>query len=78
MTIGVSEATQQAKLPEGVRPGINYISDTQATLVLQAPGKKHVYVIGDFNNWQYHLDYQMKQDGEYFWLTLNNLQKGTE
>ena len=78
MHIGVSEVTQQEPLPAGVRPGINYISDTQATLVLQVPGKQHVYVIGDFNDWKYDTNYQMKKDGEYFWLTINNLVKGTE
>lgn len=78
LVINAIEATQQEKLPAGVRPGINYINDTQATLVLQAPYKKHVYVIGDFNDWQYNADYQMKQDGEYFWITLSNLEKGKE
>lgn len=30
-------------MPKGVRPGINYISDTEVTLVLQAP-KKSMYM----------------------------------
>ena len=78
LSISVSESTQQETMPKGVRPGINYISDTEATLVLQIPGKKHAYVIGDFNDWKYSNAYQMKQDGEYFWLTLKGLEKGTE
>ena len=57
-------------MPKGVRPGINYVSDTEVTLVLQVPGKKYVYVVGDFNDWTPKADYQLKQDGEYFWITL--------
>ena len=66
------------KMPQGVRPGINYISDTEATLVLQAPKKEYVYVVGDFNDWTPKSDYQLKQDGEYFWITLSGLTKGEE
>lgn len=65
-------------MPKGVRPGINYVSDTEVTLVLQAPGKKYVYVVGDFNDWTPKADYQLKQDGEYFWVTLSGLTKGEE
>ncbi len=65
-------------MPKGVRPGINYISDTEVTLVLQAPKKKYVYVVGDFNDWTLKPDYQLKQDGEYFWITLSGLIKGEE
>ena len=78
LLVSVSEATQQAAMPVGARPGINYISDTEVTLVLEAPGKKHVYVIGDFNDWQYGTAYQMKQDKDFFWLTLKGLEKGVE
>lgn len=67
-----------APMPAGVRPGINYISDTEVTLVLQAPGKKYVYVVGDFNDWTPEAGYQLKQDGEYFWITLSDLKKGEE
>ncbi len=66
-----------AALPEGVRQGINYDStdQTTATLVLLAPQKEFVYAVGDFNNWQLDSAYLMNQtpDGEYFWLTLNDL-----
>ncbi len=65
-------------LPKGVRPGINYVNDTEVTLVLQAPGKQYVYVVGDFNNWIPSTNFQMKKDGELFWLTLKGLTKGEE
>lgn len=74
--LNVTSTTE--KMPQGVRPGVNYISDTEAVLVLQAPQKKNVYVVGDFNNWSPSTPYQLKQDGEYFWIRLSNLTKGEE
>jgi len=40
-----------AELPQGVKKGINYIDDETVTLVLHAPQKEYVYLIGDFNDW---------------------------
>lgn len=69
-----------ATLPVGVRDGINYTSDTTATLVLFAPNKSYVYVIGDFNNWEFDNQFLMNKtpDGSRYWIRLNNLQPGTE
>ncbi|MFT3911322.1 MAG: alpha-amylase family glycosyl hydrolase [Ferruginibacter sp.] len=72
-----------AALPAGVRDGINYSANTtQATLVLYAPGKSRVGVIGDFlsSNWQEQSAYQMNKtpDGNYWWITLTGLTPGTE
>lgn len=77
----IARDTQQtASLPAGLVPGINYSANdnTKATLVLQAPYKTTAWVVGDFNNWQYHPDYVMSYDGEYFWVDLNNLIPGEE
>lgn len=69
----------EAARPAGIIPGINYDADqTVATLCLWAPDKKAVYVRGDFNDWEIVPDYQMKRDGEYFWITLTGLTPGTE
>jgi len=72
-----NDVTTQAK-PTQYKKGINYTSDQSAALVLWAPEKKFVYVLGDFNNWQLSEDYQMKKDGDYFWLDIPNLEKGKE
>ncbi|MEC5395706.1 alpha-amylase family glycosyl hydrolase [Bergeyella sp. RCAD1439] len=32
--------------------------------------KKVVFVLGDFNDWQIRDEYQMKRDGDYWWITL--------
>jgi 1,4-alpha-glucan branching enzyme len=62
--------------PAGVKTGINYNSDTSVTLVLHAPSKNTVFVIGEFNDWSKMNSYQMKKDGEYWWLTIDNLTPG--
>ncbi len=64
--------------PAAYRKGINYLSDNKAALVLWAPFKKNVFVIGDFNNWQMTNEHQMKKDGDYFWLEIDGLEKGKE
>jgi len=69
-----------ADLPPGVRDGINYPSDTQATLVLYAPKKEFVFAIGDFSEWKIDPLFRMNQtpDGQRYWITLNNLEPGRE
>ena len=34
---------------------------------------QHVFVVGDFNDWSVSNAYQMKQDGNYFWLEISGL-----
>lgn len=74
-------ALPTAALPAGVRDGINYEpGDTSATLVLFAPGKSTVSVLGDFNGWVPDVKYIMNKtpDGQRFWLRLTGLTQGTE
>ena len=70
-----------APLPPGVRDGINYLpNDSSVILVLFAPNKNRVSVIGDFNNWLEQVNTQMNKtpDGNRFWLQLNGLTPGQE
>lgn len=47
----IPPTTTVAALPAGVQEGINYgANNTSATLVLYAPGKSSVVVVGDFTN----------------------------
>ncbi|MFM9909348.1 MAG: hypothetical protein ACKVOW_08365, partial [Chitinophagaceae bacterium] len=68
-------------LPAGVKDGINYEpGDTSAILVLYAPNKGRVSVIGDFNNWLENANYQMNKtpDGLRHWIRITGLVPGTE
>jgi 1,4-alpha-glucan branching enzyme len=70
-----------AALPAGVRDGINYEpGDTSVTLVLRAPGKSNVAVVGEFNNWIPRTQDILNKtpDGKFFWVRLHPLTPGTE
>jgi len=76
----VSEEVIVAELPAGVIDGINYIDTSTVTLVLHAPFKEEVFLIGDFNNWELSNDYLMYRtpDNERYWITLDSVNKGEE
>jgi len=78
-----ADACQEEARPEGVDCGIYYGADgTSVTLCTYAASKtapaNHVYVIGDFNNWALNNQYQLKRDGNYFWITLTGLTSAQE
>lgn len=62
-----------ADLLDGIN--INPTDNTKATLVLYAPGKNAVHVIGDFNSWQEDDAYLMNHDTarDKFWIELTGL-----
>jgi 1,4-alpha-glucan branching enzyme len=74
----IRDDVTEATLPDTYRKGINYPTDTSAVLVLFAPSKEFVFVLGSFNNWQPQNEYQMKKDGDYFWLEIPGLKKNKE
>lgn len=76
LRVNVPSAVVSEARPAGVKNGINYNSDTSVTLVLHAPTKNNVFVIGEFNDWSKLNAYQLKKDGEYWWITINNLTPG--
>jgi 1,4-alpha-glucan branching enzyme len=73
----VTPTVTEASLPTGLLDGINYneTDNSKVTLVLYAPGKEFVHVIGDFNNWTIDDAFLMKKDSNTnrFWIELTNL-----
>ncbi len=67
-------------VPAGMLQGINYIDDSTATLVLYAPEKNYVFVVGEFNNWELSDAGYMKVDPDSatYWVTLTGLTPGQE
>ncbi len=67
-------------IPPGLVDGINYINDSTVTLIVYAPGKSYIYVLGDFNNWEFDNTYFMKRNPEStrFWITITGLEPGKE
>jgi len=67
-------------IPAGDVEGVNYEKgDTSVTLVLYAPHKNNITVVGDFNNWTPSAKYLMNitPDSNYFWLRITGLTPGT-
>lgn len=73
----IAPTVTEAALPAGLLDGLNRnpTDPTKATLVLFAPLKSFVHVIGDFNNWQIDNAYLMKKDSakNRFWIELTGL-----
>lgn len=65
-------------IPEGNSDGINYNSSSEVTFVLYAPYKKNVFLLGDFNNWYPQNAWQLKKDGNRWWITVSGLTPGKE
>jgi glycosidase len=65
-----------AGLPINSKPGITYLDSNSIRLVLEAPGKQHVIVKGDFSNWRYNSDYTLNRnpEGTFFWIELDGLE----
>lgn len=81
LTFYVNPPNNVAAIPAGKVEGINYeTGDTSATLVIYAPLKKSMVVVGDFNNWTPSSKYLMNitPDGNYFWLRLIGLTPGVQ
>lgn len=75
----VRSATVEADRPAGIVDGINYHDDnTKVTLSVWAPGKTSAYVVGEFTDWKVNADFQMKKDGEHFWIEVSGLTPGVE
>lgn len=84
LTLTVMKPTQEEVRPEGIDMGIYYdeADPTRLTLCTYAASKsapaKAVFVVGDMNNWQLSSDWQMKRDGNYFWMEVENLEPEKE
>ncbi len=80
--ISVMQPTTEKKRPIQDM-GIHFSEDQKSvTLVTYAASKTQpaqaVYVVGDFTDWATSADYQMYRDGNYFWLTIDNLTLGED
>lgn len=76
----VANTAAGASVPANTPWGISYPTTTSARLYLHAPNKQHVFVLGDFNNWQLNANYQMTKtpDGKSYWIDIPNLVAGQE
>lgn len=76
--VNVKKDQVNLPLPANTRAGVNYIDNNTATVVLYAPNKQSVYLIGDFNDWKINNNYMLNKAGDYWWITVSNLEKNKE
>ena len=74
----VAEDINPQSIPQGSKRGINFLDENTVRLVLYAPNKDHVFVIGDFNDYTPDVDYQMtpSTDGATWWIDIAGLESG--
>ena len=75
--VNVKKTVETAARPS-LPDGINIIDNNTVTFIMYAPRKNDIFIVGDFNQWLPNNDYMMKKDGDYWWLTVNNLQPNIE
>lgn len=80
LTIVINPSVVNASVPSGLEQGINYVDDSTVYLVLYAPFKNYVYLLGDFNDWKPNVNYFMNYDANKFlyWIKLTGLTPGKE
>lgn len=74
----VKPTVKNSAIPANLQQGINYVDNdpTKAYLVLYAPQKEFIHIIGSFNNWQISDQFVMNRDTtnkDLYWIELNNL-----
>ncbi|MCP9236508.1 alpha-amylase family glycosyl hydrolase [Lewinella sp. JB7] len=62
-----------AAIPEGLRPGATLNESGSVSLLLRAPGKEDVFVVGNFNDWSPTAGSRMNRspDGNSFWIEIS-------
>ena len=74
----VKTTTQVSPVPSGAKNGYNNNGDGTVTFVLTAPNKSDAFLLGEFNSFNLDESYQMKKDGDEFWVTVTGLDANTE
>ncbi|WP_313383521.1 alpha-amylase family glycosyl hydrolase [Chishuiella sp.] len=76
--VHIKPTVKDIAIPNLLKQGINYVENdpTKAYLVLYAPQKEFIHVIGSFNDWKISDKYVMNRDTtnkDLYWLEVNNL-----
>lgn len=71
-TIRVRPRPRVSPVPDGVKDGITVLNDTTAIVVLYAPKKQEVYVVGPFTNWIRTTEYycNVTPDSQRWWTQI--------
>ncbi len=77
--ININPTPTVLNAPSGTVDGLNIINSTSVRLQIYAPYKNFIYVLGDFNNWQFNANYLMNRtpDSSSYWLDITGLDPNT-
>lgn len=78
ISVYVKTTTTSETKPTSALNGVTFNADNSVTFVLLAPEKSDIFLLGDFNTWNVQEEYQMKKDGDYFWITISDLDPSQE
>jgi len=61
--------------PENTVPGFQRISPSKIRISVEVPGKKHLFLLGEFNDWKINTDYlfNLNEDGSLHWIEIENV-----
>lgn len=78
--LSLPSGPEHKTFPDTLQHGINHIDDTTVVLGLYAPQKEHIFLIGDFNNWDILIDYLLyfDPDSDVWWIELSGLDPKSE
>lgn len=79
----VADPNKVAQRPTNMEDGITIIDSETVTFSLFAPYKSYVHLLGDINDWQADLSYQLNKevhnaDSAWFWITIDGLTPGQD
>jgi 1,4-alpha-glucan branching enzyme len=71
----ILDAPPVEERPQGIKDGVNYLSDSAVVLSIYAPGKINAFAVGDFSSWMPDTAFYLKKtpDGDHFWIRINGL-----
>ncbi|WP_158254388.1 alpha-amylase family glycosyl hydrolase [Tenacibaculum sp. SG-28] len=78
ISVYVKTITTNETKPTNAANGVTLNANNSVTFILLAPEKSDIFLLGDFNGWNVQEEYQMKKDGDYFWITISDLDPDQE
>lgn len=61
--------------PANTLAGFQRISSSKIRIAVEAPGKKHLFLLGEFNDWKINTNFlfNLNEDGSLHWIEVDNI-----
>lgn len=66
---------KRMEAPPNTVPGFQRISPTKISISVEAPGKKHLFLLGEFNDWKINTAFlfNLNEEGSLHWIVLDSI-----